>query len=33
VTPATVGLGREAVAESIRKLRPRYAKMLKKLAE
>ncbi len=33
VTPANVGIGREAVAESIRKLRPRYGKMLKKLAE
>lgn len=33
VTPASVGVGREAVAESIRKLRPRYQKMLKKLAE
>ncbi len=33
VTPASVGVGREAVAESIRKLRPRYRKMLKKLAE
>ncbi len=33
VTPANVGIGREAVAESIRKLRPRYRKMLKKLAE
>ncbi len=33
VTPATVGLGRKAVAESIRRLRPRYGKMLKRLAE
>ena len=33
VTPATVGMGREAVAKSIKKLRPRYAKMLRKLAE
>lgn len=33
VTPASVGVGREVVAESIRKLRPRYQKMLKKLAE
>ena len=33
VTPAKVGVGREAVAESIKKLRPRYGKMLRKLAE
>jgi antitoxin component of MazEF toxin-antitoxin module len=33
VTPAAVGAGREAVAESIRKLRPRYGRMLKRLAE
>lgn len=33
VTPAKVGVGREAVAESLKKLRPRYGKMLKKLAE
>ncbi len=33
VTPASVGVGRKVVAESIRKLRPRYQKMLKKLAE
>jgi antitoxin component of MazEF toxin-antitoxin module len=33
ITPATVGVGREAVAESLRKLRPRYGSMLEKLAE
>jgi antitoxin component of MazEF toxin-antitoxin module len=33
ITPANVGVGRERVAESIGKLRPRYGKMLKKLAE
>ncbi|MHC4108632.1 MAG: AbrB/MazE/SpoVT family DNA-binding domain-containing protein [Planctomycetota bacterium] len=33
ITPATVGVGREAVAESLRKLRPRYGRMLEKLAE
>ncbi len=33
VTPASVGVGPEAVAESLKKLRPRYAKMLKRLAE
>lgn len=33
VTPVNVGVGRHAVAESIQKLRPRYGKMLKKLAE
>ena len=33
VTPVNVGVGREEVAESIRKLRPRYGKMLKHLAE
>jgi len=33
ITPANVGLGRETVAGSIAKLRPRYGKMLKKLAE
>lgn len=33
VTPAEVGVGREAVAASIEKLRPRYGRMLKKLAE
>ncbi len=33
VTPVHVGVGREAVAESIEKLRPRYGQMLKNLAE
>jgi antitoxin component of MazEF toxin-antitoxin module len=33
VTPAHIGVGREAVANSIQKLRPRYGEMLKKLAE
>lgn len=33
VTPARVGVGREEVAESLKKLRPRYGKMLRKLAE
>ncbi len=33
VTPAAVGVGRRAISESIRKLRPRYGRMLKKLAE
>ena len=33
VTPVNVGVGREAVAESIEKLRPRYGRMLKNLAE
>ena len=33
VTPVNVGLGREAVAESMKKLRPRYGQMLKNLAE
>ena len=33
VTPANVGLGKDAVAVSIKKLRPRYGQMLKKLAE
>jgi antitoxin component of MazEF toxin-antitoxin module len=33
ITPAEVGLGREAVEESLKKLRPRYNDMLKKLAE
>ena len=33
ITPANVGVGREAVAASIDKLRPRYGAMLKKLAE
>ena len=33
VTPVNVGVGREVVEKSLAKLRPRYAKMLKKLAE
>ncbi len=33
VTPARVDVGREEVAESLKKLRPRYGKMLRKLAE
>ena len=33
ITPVNVGVGRRAVAESIKKLRPRYGDMLKKLAE
>ena len=33
VTPANVGLGRQAVADFIKKLRPRYGKMLEELAE
>ncbi len=33
ITPVNVGVGRQAVAESIKKLRPRYGKMLKNLAE
>lgn len=33
VTPVHVGLGRQAVADSISKLRPRYSEMLKHLAE
>ncbi|HZL36281.1 MAG TPA: hypothetical protein VFC78_13265 [Tepidisphaeraceae bacterium] len=33
VTPLDVGIGREAVAASLRKLRPRYRGMLKRLAE
>ncbi len=33
VTPVHVGVGREKVEESIAKLRPRYGKMLEKLAE
>ncbi len=33
ITPVNVGLGREAVAEAIKKLRPRYGQMLKNLAE
>jgi antitoxin component of MazEF toxin-antitoxin module len=33
VTPADVGLGRQAVAAAIRRLRPRYAGMLENLAD
>jgi len=33
VTPVNVGVGREEVAESVKKLRPRYGQMLKHLAE
>ena len=33
ITPTNVGVGRETVAQSIEKLRPRYGDMLKKLAE
>ena len=33
ITPANAGLGREEVAASIRRLRPRYGKMLRKLAD
>ena len=33
ITPANVGVGPEAVAKSIKKLRPKYGKMLKHLAE
>ena len=33
ITPVNVGVGRQAVAESIKKLRPRYGEMLKNLAE
>ncbi len=33
ITPVNVGVGREAVGESVGKLRKRYDKMLKKLAE
>jgi len=33
ITPVNVAIGREAVAESIEKLRPRYGRMLKNLAE
>lgn len=33
VTPVNVGVGREAVAKSIKKLRPRYGQMLENLAE
>ena len=33
ITPANVGVGKEAVAESIKKLRPKYGQMLKNLSE
>ena len=33
ITPINVGIGPEAVADSIKKLRPKYSKMLKHLAE
>ncbi len=33
VTPADIGVGPEAVTASVRKLRRRYGKMLKRLAE
>ncbi len=33
VTPANIGVGAEAVATSVRKLRRRYGKTLKRLAE
>lgn len=33
VTPVHVGVGRETVARSIQKLRPRYGQMLRNLAE
>jgi antitoxin component of MazEF toxin-antitoxin module len=33
VTPVEVGVGRDEVEASIRKLRPRYGQMLKNLAE
>ncbi len=33
VTPVHVGVGRKQVADSIKKLRPRYGDMLKRLAE
>jgi len=33
ITPVNVGIGPEAVAESLGKLRKRYGKMLKNLAE
>ena len=33
VTPVDVGIGRQAVAEAIAELRPKYARMLKNLAE
>lgn len=33
ITPVQVGVGRDEVAASIARLRPRYAGMLKRLAE
>jgi len=33
VTPVEVGLGEKDVADAIAELRPKYAKMLKRLAE
>ena len=33
VTPVDVGIGRQAVAEAIEQLRPRYGRMLKNLGE
>ncbi len=33
VSPANVGLGRDKVKASIKKLRPRYGRMLRNLAE
>ena len=33
ITPINVGIGPETVANSIKKLRPKYGKMLKHLAE
>ncbi len=33
ITPTNVGIGDEAVAKSIKLLRPRYGRMLKHLAE
>jgi antitoxin component of MazEF toxin-antitoxin module len=33
VTPVDVGIGRQAVADAIAELRPRYRRMLEKLAE
>ena len=33
ITPVEVGLGEEAIADAITELRPKYARMLKRLAE
>jgi len=33
VTPVEVGLGEEDIADAIAELRPKYARMLKRLAE